>query len=67
MWRDSFKTPPENKTFNGEKYTVFHTIEITKKDAELESDRLRKNGWKIRIVRFAYQNGQIGFVLYGKR
>lgn len=67
MWRDSFKTPPENKTFNGEKYSVFHTVEVTKKDAEKQAEKHRKNGWKIRIVKFAYQKGQEGFVLYGKR
>ena len=35
MWRDSFKIPKEQKTFNGVTYSVLgHTIEVTKKDAE---------------------------------
>ncbi len=67
MWRDSFKIPAETKVFDGKTYTVFHTVEIKKDDAEKEAEKHRKNGWIIRTVKFEYQKGQQGYVLYGRR
>jgi len=68
MWKDSYKIPNYTKTIQGKKYTVVQrTIEVTKKDAEERAKYHRKNGWKIRIVKFAYQEKQYGYVLYGRR
>jgi hypothetical protein len=68
MWRDSFKIPKEQKTFDGVTYSVLgHTIEVTKQDAEKKAEQHKKNGWKVRIVKFEYQKSQFGYVLYGKR
>lgn len=65
MWRDSFRIPPHIKIFNGVRYSVFHTLERTKEEANKRAVSLRSKGWRIRIVKFAYQTGIYAYVLYG--
>lgn len=67
MCKLNFKIPAETKIFNGQTYSAFHTIEVSKEDAIKEATRHRKNGWIVRSVKIAYEDSKMGWVLYGMR
>ncbi len=55
-----------HRTFGGERFSQA-ADRFTKADARIAANRMRREGWRIRIVRETAPEGRILYVIYRRR